>query len=163
MPLEIERHFLVRVRLLPKLEGGQRIEQAYLSASPEVRVRLIGDDRAYITVKSDGGITREEYEYPVPVDHARSMLNLTPWFPILKTRFSLKLDGHVWEIDRYDAENEGLWSAEVELSSEDEALELPAWLGEEVTDERRFRNKNLAHQPLTTWADRARYILALSS
>ena len=161
MPLEIERQFLVRVRLLPKLEGGRRIEQAYLSASPEVRVRLIDDDRAYITVKSDGGITREEYEYPIPPDHARSMLDLTPWFPILKTRYSLELDGHVWEIDRYDGENEGLWSAEVELASEDEVLELPAWLGEEVTDERRFKNKNLAQQPFATWADRARYLALL--
>ena len=163
MPLEIERQFLVRVRLLPRLESGRRIEQAYLSASPEVRVRLIGDDRAYITVKSDGGITREEYEYAIPVDEARSMLNLTPWFPILKTRFSLELDGHVWEIDRYDGENEGLWSAEVELGSEDEALELPEWLGEEVTEQRRFKNKNLAQQPFATWADRERFIAALSS
>ena len=161
MPLEIERHFLVKVRLLPRLEDGRRLEQAYLSASPEVRVRLIGEDRAYITVKSDGGITREEYEYTIPVDHARSMLNLTPWSPIRKTRYSLPLDGHVWEIDRYDGENEGLWSAEAELSSEDEALALPEWLGEEVTEQRRFKNKNLAQQPFSTWADRERYIALL--
>jgi adenylate cyclase len=162
MPLEIERQFLVRVRLLPRLEDGRRIEQAYLSASPEVRVRLSGDDSAYITVKSDGGITREEYEYAIPVDDARSMLSLTPWFPILKTRFRLRIDGHVWEIDRYDGENEGLWSAEVELESEDEALELPAWLGEEVTEQQRFRNKNLAQQPFATWADRERFVTAMS-
>jgi adenylate cyclase len=163
MPLEIERQFLVRVRLLPALEGGRRIEQAYLSASPEVRIRLIGDDRAYITVKSDGGIAREEYEYAIPVAEARSMLELTPWFPILKTRYSLELDGHTWEVDRYDGENAGLWSAEVELESEDEPLELPCWLGQEVTDERRFKNKNLAQQPFAIWPDRAHYLSLLSS
>jgi adenylate cyclase len=163
MPLEIERQFLVRVRLLPTLPAGRRIEQAYLSASPEVRVRLIGHDRAYITVKSDGGITREEYEYAIPIPEARSMLELTPWFPILKTRHSLRLDGHTWEIDRYDAENEGLWSAEVELESEDEPLDLPGWLGDEVTDDHRFKNKNLAQQPFATWPDRERFLALLTA
>ena len=160
MPLEIERQFLVRVRLLPALEGGRRIEQAYLSASPEVRVRMI-DDKAYITVKSDGSITREEYEYSIPVEEARSMLRLTPWFPILKTRYRLPLDGHVWEIDRYDAENEGLWSAEVELASEDEPVELPPWLGDEVTQEGRFKNKNLAQMPFATWPDRELFVAVI--
>jgi adenylate cyclase len=154
MPLEIERQFLVRIRLLPALPAGRRIEQAYLSPSPEVRIWLISDDRAY---------TREEYEYAIPVPEARSMLELTPWFPILKTRYSLRLDGHTWEIDRYDAENEGFWSAEVELESEDEPLDLPHWLGDEVTDERRFKNKNLAQQPFATWPDRERFLALLTA
>jgi CYTH domain-containing protein len=160
MPLEIERHFLVKVRLLPQLEGGNRLEQAYLSVTPEVRVRVVGDERAYITIKSEGNIRREEYEYAVPVDHARSMLALTSWAAIRKTRYSLPLGNHVWEIDRYDGENEGLWSAEAEMASEDDDLVLPPWLGEEVTEDNRFRNKNLAQQPFSAWPDRERYLAA---
>lgn len=162
MPLEIERRFLVRVRLLPELTGGHRIEQAYLSSSPEVRVRLL-DDTAFITVKSEGGITREEYEYPIPVEDARSMLRLAPGSEITKTRYRLPLAGHVWEIDRYDGNNEGLWAAEVELGAEDEAVELPAWLAEEVTEESRFKNKNLAQQPFSAWPDRDRLLAIIAT
>jgi adenylate cyclase len=197
MPLEIERRFLVRSRLLPPLGSGRRLEQAYLSQSPEVRVRLItaaeGSPAAgsgvsppsagsgvspasagsgvspasisagFITVKTDGGITRAEYEYPVPPDHAREMLQLTPWSVIAKTRYKLPLDGLVWEIDAYEGDNAGLWSAEVELESEDTTVSLPRWLADEVTEERRFNNRNLAQEPLSTWPDRQRILSIVSS
>jgi adenylate cyclase len=155
MSLEIERRFLVRARFLPVLEGGRRIEQAYLGASPEVRIRLIDGASAFITIKTDGGITREEYEYAIPPDDARHLLRLTPWSVVAKTRYKLPLDGLVWEIDRYDGDNAGLWSAEVELDAEDAAVTLPPWLAGEVTEQRRFNNVNLAQHPLDTWQDRA--------
>jgi adenylate cyclase len=163
MPLEIERRFLVRSRLLPDLGQGRRMEQAYLSQSPEVRVRLIDDTHGYITVKTDGGITREEYEYEIPPEHARAMLRLTPWSVIAKTRYKLPLDGRVWEIDRYDADNAGLWSAEVELDSEDAAVTLPPWLADEVTEERRFNNRNLAQNAFAGWPDRERLLAVIAS
>jgi CYTH domain-containing protein len=167
MPLEIERRFLVRSRLLPPLGTGRRLEQAYLSQAPEVRVRLITDAAqtatGFITVKTDGGITRAEYEYPVPPDHAREMLQLTPWSVIAKTRYKLPLDGLVWEIDAYEGANAGLWSAEVELDSEDTAVTLPPWLAAEVTEERRFNNRNLAQHPLATWPDRDRILALVAS
>jgi adenylate cyclase len=182
MPLEIERRFLVRSRLLPPLGKGRRMEQAYLSQSPEVRVRLITDaddasagpsagsgvspdakSTGYITVKTDGGITREEYEYEVPADHARAMLRLTSWSVIAKTRYKLPLDGRVWEIDRYDGDNVGLWSAEVELDSEDAAVTLPPWLADEVTEERRFNNRNLAQHAFSGWADREHLLTVIAS
>jgi adenylate cyclase len=163
MPLEIERRFLVRARLLPQLEGGRRIEQAYLGAHPELRVRLIDGESAFVTIKTDGGITREEYEYPIPPQDARDLLRLTPWSVVTKTRYKLPLDGLVWEIDRYEGENAGLWSAEVELESEDAAVTLPPWLADEVTEQRRFNNVNLAQHPLPTWEDGARVLAIIES
>jgi adenylate cyclase len=157
MPLEIERQFLIRTRLLPPLSNGHRIEQAYLSVLPEVRIRVI-DEGAFVTIKSEGSITREEYEYAIPPEDARLMLGLTPWFPVLKTRYRLPVENHTWEIDRYEGENDGLWSAEVELASEREPIDLPDWIGDEVTDQQRFKNKNLAQQPFATWPDREEFL-----
>jgi adenylate cyclase len=163
MPLEIERRFLVRARLLPSLGAGRRYEQAYLSADPEVRVRLIEDANGFVTIKTPGGITREEYEYAIPQEDARDLLRLTPWSVIAKTRYKLPLDGLVWEVDHYEGDNAGLWSAEVELESEDAAVALPAWLADEVTEERRFNNVNLARHPVSTWPDRERILAIVSS
>jgi adenylate cyclase len=163
MPLEIERRFLVRARLLPPLGAGRRYTQAYLSASPEVRVRLIDGSDAFVTIKTDGGLTREEYEYPIPPEDARDLLRLTPWSVIAKTRYKLPLDGLVWEIDCYEGDNAGLWSAEVELESEDASVTLPPWLANEVTEERRFNNRNLAQQPLSAWPDREHLLAIVSS
>ena len=163
MPLEIERRFLVRARLLPSLVDGRRYQQAYLSADPEVRVRLVQDSEAFVTIKSGGGLTRQEFEYPVPPDHARQLLQLTPWSVIAKTRYKLPRDGLVWEIDCYEGDNAGLWSAEVELESEDTEVRLPEWLADEVTEERRFNNVNLAQHPLTQWQDRDRLLALISS
>lgn len=163
MSLEIERQFIVRKRLLPPLTNGRRIEQAYLSTDPEVRVRVVDGERASLTVKSDGSISREEYEYTIPVDDAKALLRLTPWSVIVKTRYRLTLDGHDWEIDRYEGDNEGLWSAELELAAEDEAIDLPPWLAQEVTEESRFKNKNLARQPIASWPDRERILAIVDS
>jgi adenylate cyclase len=163
MPLEIERRFLVKARLLPPLAAGRHYEQAYLSASPEVRVRLIDGESAFVTIKTDGGITREEYEYPIPPEDARDLLRLTPWSVVAKTRYKLPLDRLVWEIDFYEGDNAGLWSAEVELESEDAPVTLPAWLADEVTEQRRFNNVSLAQQPLAAWPDRERILTIVSS
>ena len=154
MPLEIERRFLVHARRLPSLGEGRRYEQAYLSASPEVRVRLIDGAAAYVTIKTGSGLIRGEYEYPIPPEDARELLRLTPWSAIVKTRFKLPLNGLVWEVDHYEGDNAGLWSAEVEIESEDTAVTLPDWLAQEVTEEPRFNNVNLAQHPLATWPDR---------
>jgi adenylate cyclase len=163
MALEIERRFLVRAAMLPPLSDGRHYEQCYLSDIPSVRVRLIDDKEAFLTIKTEGGMTREEYEYAIPVDDARDLMRLTPWSVVAKTRFKLPLDGLVWEVDRYDGDNGGLWSAEVELPSEDTAVELPGWLAREVTEERRFNNANLAMNPLNTWPDCAELLALVAS
>lgn len=165
MALEIERRFLVKQKDLPPLGEGKRIEQAYLSATPEVRIRVVDDRSAVVTIKSDGGMTREEYEYPIPVEDARRMLQLTPWAVVSKTRYKLPLDGLTWEIDQYYGDNDGLWSAEVEVESEDAAaaVTLPPWLGLEVTEQRRFNNVSLAQAPFTSWPDAQHFLGLLSS
>jgi adenylate cyclase len=151
--LEIERQFLVKVALLPELQDPHAIVQAYLSVEPEVRVRII-DDGALLTVKSGGDFVREEYEYAIPIEDARSLMRLSPYSPIEKQRFRLELDDIVWEIDSYAGDNAGLWSAEVELSEGNQEIKLPAWLGEEITLDSRFKNKNLGTTPLIRWPDR---------
>ena len=163
MALEIERRFLVRSRLLPTLGEGRRIEQVYLSDVPSVRIRLIDDTDAFITIKSEGGMTRQEYEYAIPAEDARSLRLLTPWSVVAKTRYKLALDGLTWEIDCYDGDNAGLWSAEVELESEDVAVTLPGWIATEVTEERRFNNANLAMNPLPKWPDGEQLLALVSS
>jgi CYTH domain-containing protein len=163
MSLEIERRFLAKSRLLPPLGEGRRYEQAYLSATPEVRVRLIGGAQAFVTIKSGTGLTRGEYEYAIPAKDARELLRLTPWSVIAKTRHKLPLDGLVWEIDCYEGDNAGLWSAEVELPSEDTAVRLPPWVADEVTEEERFNNVNLAQHPLRTWKDRVNVLTIVNA
>ena len=163
MALEIERRFLVKSRLLPTLGEGRRIEQVYLSADPSVRVRLIDDAEAFITIKTEGGLVREEYEYPIPADDARDLMRLTPWSAIRKTRYKHRIDDLVWEIVCFDGDNAGLWSAEIELPSEDTAVALPPWLAVEVTEERRYGNANLARLPLASWPDRDQVVATVSS
>jgi adenylate cyclase len=126
-------------------------------------VRLIDGVSAFVTIKSDGGITREEYEYPIPPKDARDLLRLTPWSVVAKTRYKLALDGLIWEIDCYEGDNAALWSAEVELESEDAPVTLPKWLADEVTDQRCFDNVSLAQQPFSTWPDRERVLAIVSS
>jgi adenylate cyclase len=151
--LEIERQFLVKVALLPELQDPHAIVQAYLSLEPEVRVRIL-DSSAFLTVKSAEDVAREEYEYAIPIEDARSLVRLSPYFPIEKQRFQLELDGLVWEIDAYAGDNAGLWSAEVELNAADQEIKLPAWLGDEITYDSRFKNRNLAKTPLSDWPGR---------
>jgi adenylate cyclase len=79
---------------------------------------------------------------------------LSPFSPIEKRRFQVELDDLVWELDAYTGDTAGLWSAEVELSNADQAIKLPAWLGDELTYDSRFKNKNLAKTPLIRWPDR---------
>jgi CYTH domain-containing protein len=79
---------------------------------------------------------------------------LSPYSPIEKQRYRLDVDGLVWEIDSYAGDNAGLWSAEVELSEANQEIKLPAWLGEEITYDSRFKNRNLAKTPLSQWPER---------
>jgi adenylate cyclase len=151
--LEIERQFLVKVALLPDLQNPHAIVQAYLSIEPEVRVRII-DDSAFLTVKSEGDLAREEYEYAIPIEDARSLVRLSPYSPIEKQRFRLELGDLIWEVDGYAGDNAGLWSAEVELSEARQEIKLPAWLGDEITYDSRFKNRNLAVIPMNQWPDR---------
>ena len=155
MGFEIERKFLVSGDYKSKSFNAYPIKQGYLSLSgvSVVRVRVKGD-KAYITVKSSvitGTIKRNEWEYEIPVNDAEEMLKLCEEGLIDKTRYLVKVGNHVFEVDEFYGENEGLLIAEVELESEDEQFEKPEWLGEEVTGNVRYYNSFLSMHPYKMW------------
>ena len=160
MAQEIERKFLVcsdawRVDARKAAPTGVHIRQGYLSTSAarSVRVRTAGE-RGTLTVKGTKvGPRASEFEYSIPLEDARQMLNELCHRPLIeKTRCNIPgPDGHVWEVDEFHAGNRGLVVAEIELSHEDEAFARPAWLGEEVTDDPRYLNSNLVNRPFTIW------------
>jgi len=155
MGVEIERKFLIRDNSWrEQADSGTEYQQAYLvgSKTASVRVRIEGD-RAFLNIKSATlGITRQEFEYPIPMDEARAMLkNLCEQPVIDKTRYHLQHEGHTWEIDEFKGDNAGLLVAEIELAHEDEAFVRPDWLGEEVSADPRYYNVCLVKNPYKHW------------
>lgn len=154
MALEIERKFLVNTDLLPPLPEGSQIKQGYLSNQNNavVRVRTLGK-RAFITVKgATQGISRCEYEYEIPALEAIELLENLCLKPIIeKVRYCLQVGRHTWELDVFSGDNQGLVVAEIELASEDEAFENPAWITEDVSHDPRYRNSNLITKPFCSW------------
>ena len=160
MAIEIERKFLVVDGSWQALaDTGTRYRQGYLSrvtgadrARSSVRIRTDGD-RAYLNIKSATlGISRQEYEYPLPLADAEAMLaDLCVGAIVEKTRYRVPAGRHVWEVDVFAGANTGLIVAEIELSCEDEAFERPAWVGEEVSDDPRYYNVCLAERPYSSW------------
>lgn len=154
MAKEIERKFLVRPRKWSDLGAGLVIRQGYLTVTSErsVRVRTYGD-RAYVAIKGHTAeLTRDEYEYEIPVNDANEILSrLCEHPPIEKTRYRIVFKGHTWEVDEYGGANRGLTVAEVELKSPKEPVELPDWVEREVSGDPRYYNSNLSTKPFTTW------------
>lgn len=153
MPVEIERKFLVINDGWRRSAGpGQALRQAYVAQEEHASVRVrLSNDRAWLTLKSARiGIMRDEFEYEISLADARDMLvRLCPGPVIEKTRYRVPHGGRIWEVDVFAGSAEGLVMAEVELPSPDEPLDLPAWVGREVTDDLRFRNSSLAfHSPI---------------
>lgn len=155
MAQEIERKFLVTGDFKADAYDSTRITQGYLSSVPDrsVRIRIRGD-KGYITVKgkgSESGMSRFEWEKEIPVDEARELLKLCEPGVIDKTRYLVRSGAHVFEVDEFYGENEGLVMAEVELKDEKEAFVKPAWLGNEVTGDKRYYNSMLIKNPFTGW------------
>lgn len=147
MALEIERKFLVDEKKFPAqiLINGEKISQGYLSVEPArtVRVRIKGE-RGFLTIKSANvGIVRQEFEYEIPLEDAEEILKLCEKV-LEKVRYKVEYAGHIWEIDIFGGRLAGLILAEVELKTPKEILELPDWLGAEVSDNPRYFNSNLA-------------------
>jgi adenylate cyclase len=154
MAKEIERRFLVHPRKWSDLGNGLAIRQGYLSASKQnsVRVRTYGD-RAYVTMKgATSGITRDEYEYEIPLADANEIMGkLCERPPVEKTRYRIVFKGHTWEVDEFGGANRGLTLAEVELKEPKEQVELPDWIDREVSDDPRYYSSNLSIKPFSTW------------
>lgn len=150
--IEIERKFLVKDDTFRKdCQSKLPFKQAYLNSAPErtIRIRVAGD-KAYITIKgisSKSGMSRYEWEKEIPVEEAEDLLKICEDGMIEKERHLAKIGDHVYEIDEFYGDNEGLILAEIELTSEDEEFEKPHWLGEEVTGNANYYNSNLATNP----------------
>jgi adenylate cyclase len=146
--VEIERKFLVD-RLPAGLENGERIEQGYLAIAPdgvEVRIRRRGDS-ATLTVKSGPGEVRTEEEIAIDPRRFAALWPLTEGRRITKTRHLADLgSGLTVEVDVYDGALDGLRVAEVEFPSAEASagFDPPAWLGRELTGDRRYANQALA-------------------
>lgn len=154
MAVEIERKFLVKNDQWRGLAQGHLYRQGYIPTQDytTVRVRIIGD-QSYVTIKGKNtGMSRLEFEYEIPLADADQMLtNLCSPPLIEKYRYCIEFAGKIWEVDEFLGENQGLTLAEIELSREDESVELPDWVGEEVTGDRRYYNVNLALYPYGSW------------
>ena len=156
MPLEIERKFLVADASCIEGAKGTACKQGYLWVKGEavVRARIEGR-RAVLTLKGrTRGIARSEYEYEIPLQHGEEILAAMCSGPLVeKTRYEIEWAGRVWEVDVFAGDNEGLVVAEVELASEDEAVDIPPWVGEEVSGDSRYYNANLVDDPYCNWQD----------
>lgn len=154
--MEIERKFLVSASFKESLIRSEQIVQGYVSSRKgrTVRVRMYGD-KAFLTIKgpSDtGGLARFEWEREISPEDAKQLFSICEPGIIDKVRNLVKgPDGHIWEVDEFHGENEGLVMAELELKSEDETFEKPSWLGEEVTGDRRYYNSCLKDNPYKNW------------
>ena len=157
MKLEIERKFLVQGDFKGEAFQESHIIQGYICRQPGRSVRIrIRDGKGYLTVKGAGsasGTTRIEWETEIPEDDARTLFLLTEPGAIDKTRYLVRnTDGrHIWEVDEFHGDNEGLTIAEIELSDENEPFDRPAWLGEEVTGNPRYYNSALIKNPYKDW------------
>ncbi len=155
MATEIERKFLVCGEFRPLAVRSQRMVQGYICATSgkTVRVRLAGD-MAYLTIKGPSGMSgwsRYEFEQQIPPADAEELLRLCEPGIIDKERFYIPAGRHTWEVDVFHGENEGLVVAEIELGSEQEAFERPAWVGREVTGDKRYYNAMLSATPYNRW------------
>lgn len=156
---EIERKFLVLSEAFKdEATKSTRIVQAYLNSTPErtVRVRIKGTT-AFLTIKGKGnlsGTTRFEWEKEILVTEAEQLLPLCEPGVIEKIRYEVPLGNHIYEIDEFSGENNGLILAEIELKAENEIFEKPIWLAEEVTGDRKYYNSFLSKNPFITWRNK---------
>jgi adenylate cyclase len=157
MAIEIERKFLLaNNNWRDKVSHSVIYKQGYLSsqATSSIRVR-ISDKQAWLNIKSVTiGTQRAEYEYEIPLADANEILTNLCLKPVIeKTRHFVTHENHLWEIDEFDGENSGLIVAEIELQSVDEFFVKPDWLGDEVTQDVRYYNNNLAREPYSQWRE----------
>ncbi len=155
--VEIERKFLVKSDAFKnEARSKTRLIQGFLNTHKErtVRVRIKGK-QGYVTVKgksTENGLSRFEWETEIPKEDAEALLKLCEPIVIDKIRYEINVGNHVFEVDEFFGENEGLIVAEVELISENETIIKPDWLGEEVTGQIKYYNSQLSKHPYKTWS-----------
>jgi CYTH domain-containing protein len=154
--IEIERKFLVLSNdFIKEAFSKKRIVQAYLNSNPERTVRVrIKEDKGFLTIKGKGnetGTTRLEWETQIALTAAEKLLAICESGVIDKIRHEIKFANHIYEVDVFFGENEGLIIAEIELQSEEETFEKPSWLGKEVTNDERYYNAYLSKHSFKSW------------
>lgn len=155
--MEIERKYRVHEDLWLKADrpAGEKIIQGYLSSdiNRTIRVRL-QNERGSMAIKGKTtGITREEFEFPVPADIAGEIIKKFVVNVIEKIRYKIPFRGKIWEVDEFLGSNKGLIIAEVELNNAEEPVDLPEWIGKEVSDDKRYFNSCLSEHPYEEWKD----------
>jgi len=171
--VEIERKFLVcGTKWRADVERSETMEQGYLAQSEargasipgcQVRVRRTGD-LGELTIKSrEAGPSRREFEFVIDPDKATALLTAFCHGRVLKTRHHLTFAGGHWVVDEFAGENAGLVVAEIELESIDQSVELPPWVGPELTNETRFYNAALVGCPFASWPDRGYWLEILEA
>lgn len=155
MATEIERKFLVLGDQWRNLATGISYRQGYINTqnlTTTVRVRIAGD-QGYLTIKGQKiGISRAEFEYSIPLEDAKIMLDTLCDRPLIeKTRYKIKIRELTWEVDEFLGDNQGLIIAEVELKNATQIIDLPEWIGEEVSHDFRYYNSSLVKNPYKNW------------
>ncbi|MDA9946191.1 CYTH domain-containing protein [Schleiferiaceae bacterium] len=156
MAKEIERKFLVAHQAWRESVNIIHVyRQGYLSYDSERTVRVRATEvTGYLTIKGiTEGLTRDEFEYEIPLADALALLQLCERPAIEKKRYIVPNGAHVWEVDVFEGVNEGLVVAEIELGSEDEAFDKPNWLGNEVSGDRKYSNSALSLHPFKDWSN----------
>ncbi|WP_298878320.1 CYTH domain-containing protein [uncultured Polaribacter sp.] len=157
MSIEIERKFLVKNNNYKKESYAKKyIKQGFLNSDKNRVVRIrIADDKAFITIKGVSnlsGTTRFEWEKEIKKGDAEDLLLLCEPTIIEKTRYLIKADNHIFEVDEFYGDNAGLTVAEIELDTENESFEKPHWLGKEVTGDVKYYNSSISKNPFKNWA-----------
>jgi len=156
MGIEIERKFLLSGESWRTHAVGCRYRQGYIctGAGRTVRVRTV-EQKGYLTIKGPStGPAKLEFEYEIPVEEADELLADLCETPLIdKMRYTVDYRGFTWEIDEFYGDNQGLLIAEIELDNLDQDVDLPDWVGEEVTGDHRYFNASLVKNPYAKWKD----------
>ena len=155
MGQEIERKYLIKPEKWQALEkpAGDHYRQGYLLTDPQKTIRVrVTDTKAFFTIKDlSVGATRAEYEYEIPVQEAKELLDKFAVSELSKIRYKILYKGKLWEIDEFLGDNEGLIVAEIELQNESETFDTPEWVDREVTEDAKYYNSNLTMYPYCKW------------
>lgn len=155
MGVEVERKYLVNNQKWEKVLKGEKhfIRQGYILNDPSKTVRIrLKDNQGYLTIKGSAtGASRPEFEYPLPAEDAKELLDNFCDSEIRKIRNKIYYKEKLWEVDEFLGDNEGLVIAEIELSNEEELFHIPDWIDAEVTGENKYYNSNLSVHPFTKW------------
>jgi adenylate cyclase len=155
MGQEIERKYLVDHHKWQQIDkpSGQLYRQGYLLTDPNKTIRVRQTpEKGFLTIKGLSiGATRPEYEYEIPLNEAKELLDNFSTAELSQVRYKIIFDNKIWEVDEFLGDNTGLIVAEIELTSEDEGYSIPAWVDREVTGQEKYYNSNLTIDPYKNW------------